>query len=74
MAATASRETVSIKTPGLARHRRLALAGTSYRDERTVAKWWRREPLPDRVGDSIDEAAATLGITRPAPAVEGGAK
>lgn len=55
----------SIQTPGLPRFRRLGLCAESLRDERTVARWWRHGSQPEAIQESIDRAAAKLGIARP---------
>lgn len=55
---------VSLKTPGVSRPQRLALAVAALRDERTVAKWLRGEPVTPVAAEAIARAAAELGIVR----------
>lgn len=54
----------SLKTPGVPRPQRLALARAALRDERTVAKWLRGEPVTPLADEALTRAAAELGIVR----------
>jgi len=54
--------TKSIRTPGIPRHVRYALAARALRDERTVARWLRGEIVPPLAAESIARAAAEMGI------------